>query len=40
MRRTLYFGDKFWQKLKEKSKEKEMTMSEYIRYILRKYWGE
>lgn len=40
MRRMLYLNDEFWNKLKTKAKEKGMKVSEYVRYVLMKYWGE
>ena len=40
MNRMLYFSNEFWEKLKTKAKELEMKPSQYIRYILIKYWNK
>ena len=30
----------FYEKMKKKAEQKEMNTSEYVRYALRKLWGE
>lgn len=40
MRRNIYLPNEFWDKLKEKAKELEMRPSQYIRYIIKKFWEQ
>ena len=38
MKRTLYFSNEFWNKLKKKSEELGIKPSQYIRMVLSNYW--
>lgn len=40
MRRNLYFSKEFWEELKKKAEEMEMKPSQYIRYIIKRYWRD
>jgi hypothetical protein len=38
-RHNLTFSDKFWKELERRSKENNMSVSQYIEYTLGRLWG-